>query len=541
MGGDEPVDMPAENRAESALELLKSLARADEDPDRFTQACLDWSRLSQDATAIPEFQSVLSMISTSGRETLDPISEQSDFASPSASLFTLDINGIVTSIPRDLSEFLSLKVGDTLEPLSFENDEGPSVQIGHVVELSDRFGLNRHIKIWPQLDDGLVTGYTARVVLSSISQRLREQLKSEYDLTTSEIEILQLVFLRLNLEQVADMRGIKLSTVRTHISRITSKLSCRSLVEAVSTTLELSRALINEPPPLDLTPEVSESQVRHLTLPTPGRSVEYRRYGPTGGQPVIVLHSLEYGYIPSPQMIRSASSRGLNLIFPVRPGFGATSRVESSQDAARMMLEFVRALELSSVTLVGLSTAAPIALLMSADRQRIGKTALVNYGLNVADKLSNIQPSWIRGMLRMSLNSPSSFTVGLRALTTIIRTFGGLRFYRRLYANQASDQAYLEKNQSSFELTSNYLVRAYSQSIRHDIVAAFLNNRDLESSFRDDREILVTNSSDQHGVAADAARDDAARLGVRFDEAPYPGRNWLFQNPDYFFDLIESM
>lgn len=541
MGGDEPADMTAENRAESALELLKSLARADEDPDRFTQACLDWSRLSQDATAIPEFQSVLSMISTSGRESLDPISEQSDFASPNASLFTLDINGIVTSIPRDLSEFLSLKVGDTLEPLSFENDDGPSVQIGHVIELSDRFGLNRNIKIWPQLDDGLVTGYAARVVLSSISQRLREHLKSEFDLTTSEIEILQLVFLRLNLEQIADMRGIKISTVRTHVSRITSKLSCHSLVEAVSTTLELSRALINEPPPLDLAPDLSESQVRHLTLPTPGRSVEYRRYGPTGGQPVIVLHSLEYGYIPSPEMIRAASDRGLNLIFPVRPGFGATSRGASAQDAVRMLLEFMRALELAPATVVGLSTAAPLALQMSAERQRVAKTVLVNYGLNVADKLSNIQPSWIRGMLRMSLNSPSSFAVGLRALTGIIRTFGGLRFYRRLYASQASDLAYLESNQSLFELSSSYLVRAHSQSIRHDIVSAFLNNRELESSFGDNRNILVANSSDQHGVAADEARIDATRLGVRFDEAPHPGRNWLFQNPAYFFDLIESM
>lgn len=541
MNGDPTAKPAPEARAESALELLKSLARADEDPDRFTQACLDWSRLSQDATAIPEFQSVLSMISAPGTETLDPVAGQSDFASPSASLFTLDVNGVVTSIPRDLSEFLRLKSGDALEQLAFKNDDGAADRLGRVVELSDRFGLNRSIKIWPQLDDGLVTAYVARVVLWSMSQRLRDHLKTEHDLTSSEIEILQLVFLRLNLEQIAEMRGIKISTVRTHVSRIISKLNCRSLVEAVSTTLELSHALTNELPPIDMSPKISESQVRHLALPTPGRSVEYRRYGPTDGHPVIMLHSLEYGYIPSSEMIRSASERGLNLIFPVRPGFGATSRIESSQDAARMLLEFLRALELTSATVVGLSTAAPLALQMSSDRQRVGKTVLVNYGLNVADKLSNIQPSWIRGMLRMSLNSPSSFAVGLRALTTIIRTFGGLRFYRRLYASQATDQEFLEKNQSAFELTSNYLVRAYSQSIRHDIVAAFLNNRDLESSFRDDRDILVANSSDQHGVAADAARADAARLGVRFDEAPYPGRNWLFQNPDYFFGLIDSL
>ena len=53
--------------------------------------------------------------------------------------------------------------------------------------------------------------------------------------------------------------------------------------------------------------------------------------------------------------------------------------------------------------------AAPLALQMSADRQLVQRTVLVNYGLNVTDKLKNIQPRWIRGMVRMTLNSPSSF------------------------------------------------------------------------------------------------------------------------------------
>ncbi len=527
-----------DGRAESALELLKSLARADEDPDRFTQACLDWSRLSQDATSIPEFQSVLSMISMPAQDVPNQPVKKGDFSSNEAFVFTLDENGAVLSIPRDLSEFLGLKSGDVIEHVALQADDTKADQLGRMVELQDRFDLNRRIKIWPQIEDGLITGYTARAVLSSMSARLRDHLKQEFELTSSEIEILQLIFLRLNLEQVADMRRIKLSTVRTHVSRIISKLNCRSLVEAVSTTLELSHALNNDLPPLDIKPELNENRVRYLVLPTAGKRVEYRRYGLTSGHPVIVLHSLEYGYFPSPEMIGAASQRGLNLIFPVRPGFGGTSRAESATDAARILLEFVRALELTEVSVVGLSTAAPLALQMSADRQRVGKTTLVNYGLNVTDKLKNIQPSWIRGMLRMSLNSPSSFAFGVRTLTTIIRTFGGLRFYRRLYASQASDLDFLERHHALFELTSNYLVRAHNQSIRHDIIAAFLNNRDLESSFGDDRDILVANSSDQHGVAADEARTDAARLGVRFEEAPFPGRNWLFQDPDYFFDLI---
>lgn len=540
MDADQTTTKDEDNRAESALELLKSLARADEDPDRFTQACLDWSRLSDDATSIPEFQSVLSMISAPAGGAPNRSTDESDLTLDRSYVFTLDANGVVASIPRTLTDFLNLKSGDSIAQLVLTTNRGRADFSESLIELADRFGLSRHVKVWPQIDDGHVIGYTARVVLSTMSPRLRDHLKRTHELTSTEIEILQLVFLRLNLEQVSEVRGIKLSTVRTHVSRIISKLNCRSLVEVVSTTLELSHALAQQLPPVDIELEANENRVRHLALPTPGVSVEYRRYGPTNGRPVVLLHSLEYGYIPSVDMIRSVSERGINLILPIRPGFGATSPVDSTLDAARTLLEFVRAMELTNVTLVGVSTAAPLALQMSADRQRVGRTVLVNYGLNVADKLKNIQPSWIRGMLRMSLNSPSSFAFGLRTMTTIIRTFGGLRFYKRLYASQASDQDYLQKNPSLFEATSNYLVRANSQSIRHDIVSAFLNNRDLESSFKDDRDILVANSSDQHGVAADEARIDADRLGVRFDEAPYPGRNWLFQHPDYFFSLIES-
>jgi DNA-binding CsgD family transcriptional regulator/pimeloyl-ACP methyl ester carboxylesterase len=540
LSADQSSHLEQDRRAESALELLKSLARADEDPDRFTQACLDWSRLSQDATSIPEFQSVLAMMTTPAADLLGPTAQQDERSGQDPYVFSLDANGAIAAIPRELSEFLNVKTGDTIQDLALPADDPVAPPQERLVELTDRFDLTRRIKVWPRLEDGIVTGFTARAVLSTISPRLRTHMRDHFGLTLSELEILQLVFLRLNLEQVAEMRGIKLSTVRTHVSRIIGKLGCRSLVEAVSTTLELSHALSSELPPVDLKPDINENRVRHLTLPIPGKSIEYRRYGPTDGRPVIVLHSLEYGYIPSPAMVKAASERHLNLIFPIRPGFGDTSRAESTQESMRLLLEFVRTLELTDVTLVGLSTAAPLALQMSADRQQIERTVLVNYGLNVADKLKNIQPNWIRGMLRMSLNSPSSFAFGLRTLTTIIRTFGGLRFYRRLYANQSSDQDYLEQNQALFERTSNYLVRAHSQSIRHDIIAAFLNNRELESSFADDRDILVANSADQHGVAADEARADASRLGVRFDEAPYPGRNWVFQHPDYFFDLILS-
>lgn len=147
--------------------------------------------------------------------------------------------------------------------------------------------------------------------------------------------------------------------------------------------------------------------------------MEYRRYGSASGHPVIVLHSIEYGYMPSQRMIEAARARHLNLIFPIRPGFGDTNATETLPEAADLIAEFIRVLKLEDVTLIGLSTAAPLALLVQDRNARIGQTLLVNYGLNVQDKLKGIQPAWIRGLLRMSLSSSTSFNFGIRTLRSM--------------------------------------------------------------------------------------------------------------------------
>ncbi|MEM7459909.1 MAG: helix-turn-helix transcriptional regulator [Pseudomonadota bacterium] len=540
MDPNKVTDPASDARAEAALELLRSLANAGDDPDQFAQACLDWSRLSEDATSVPDFLSVLALLSdTRPKPSEDPHHAFQADIDP-ADVFSVDLEGVIARIPKELSNRFDLNEGDQVPADLREKLRQETPRDTLIAQIPDRFGIKRQVRVCPVLRDEVVSGFIAYAVMTKLAADIRIYLREHYALTTSEIEILQLVMQRHSLEQIAEIRGGKLNTVRTHVSRINSKLDCHSLVEAVSTVIEISNALKLRSPETPKLPDEDENTTRRISLETPGACVEYRRYGSSSGHPVIVLHSLEYGHIPSQKMIEAARARHLNLIFPVRPGFGDTTQAETLHTAADLMAEFIRVLKLEDVTLIGLSTAAPLALLIQDRNARIGQTLLVNYGLNVADKLKGIQPSWIRGLLRMALNSPASFTFGFRTLYSMLRTFGGQRFYRMLYRNQSSDLDYVEDHLDHFATIANYIAQSNRTNARLDIQSAFLPNPDLESILARSASIRVINGAAQHGIGPEESQADAKRLNVEFRLVDHPGRNWMFQHPEALFSEMLS-
>ena len=203
------TEIAVKSRAEAALALLRSLARAGEDPEKFAQACRDWARLSDDVESLPEFRSVLSMLTAEPNDIeAIPVRWPSEAPSP-ADTFTLDAKGKISSVPKDLGAQLDLKIGDLLHP-SLRPGSTPDISMsGLLIERPDKSGISRQIKVYPKLIDGMLAGYTGQVFLYRLSDAVRTHLTRHFGLTTSELEILELVLRRHRLEQVADLRGIK--------------------------------------------------------------------------------------------------------------------------------------------------------------------------------------------------------------------------------------------------------------------------------------------------------------------------------------------
>ena len=529
------VELNADRRAEAALQLLRSLAKAGEDPDTFAQACVDWSRLEEDATSVPDFMTVLGLLSGDSNQTVDQL--QSKYQDHE--VFRFDADGTIISISNELSLQLGIMAGQSIAAHISGLQETHAIGQPILITLPDAFGIARQVRLYPIAPNGQITGYLARAVLTRLSPSVHAHLHHHYGLTKSEIQILELVLRRQTLEQVAAIRNSTLNTVRTHIARLIQKLGCHSLVEAVATALEISNALAATPPPPPLLvdqEDVHRSQT--ISVDAQGRQVEFRQYGPRDGRPVIILHSLEYGYAPSDKMIEVANARRLNLIFPLRPGFGATSAAPTREEAAQIVRAFIETLDLSDVTLLGLSFSGPLALAVQDQNPRISQTSVINYGLNAQDKMKNIHPRWVRGMLRMGLSSTASFSFGANTALSMIKTFGGPRFFRTVYRSQESDQVFVEENLPLFEMYADYIAGADLQALRNDIESALLPNPDLDGQISRAKSLTAMISCDQNGVGSAETEADAKRLGLTFKTFEHRGRNWLFKHPDALFDEL---
>jgi len=95
-------------------------------------------------------------------------------------------------------------------------------------------------EIFAALEDLLTGGspmssVIARRVVASFAER-DKHYKNEYNLSTRENEILDLLARGLRLKEIADKLFITINTVRTHIRHIYEKLQVQSRVEALNKT-----------------------------------------------------------------------------------------------------------------------------------------------------------------------------------------------------------------------------------------------------------------------------------------------------------------
>lgn len=539
-----------QNVSEIALFLLRSLAQAGESNQFFEAAMEDWRRWSSDARSLPEFEQILSFMLQSGErsgvafETVDdkaPLSFSKDY-------ILLNERGAVVAIAPDVSYVLNLRKDDVLAQARVDSLSAAYTKAGVrrdrpvPISIMDRFNIERVVIVFPYLVPSKTDNHLiAILVRPTFGPRMLEFFSQSKGLTPTEIEILQAAARRYRIEQIAELKNISLNTVRTHISRLNKKLDCRSLSEslALATEMELSFK-VRQAPLAGISMNVKQ-QSRTVVLPDGEGRFEFRRYGEASGRPLVLLHSGEYGFSPSDSFVNEAKARGVCLYFPLRPGFGSTSKALSSTEAARMLSGFVDVMGLRDVTLVALSTGAPTALRMSDPKHRIKRTVFVNYALNTPSKIEYIQPLWMQGLIASAIESPAAFKLAMGAARSILRKHGARNLYESLYHGFHEDLEFLKINNSLFEVWSDYFTGADPHNLMLDVVSSFTNLRNIDVLVRGHKKLTIINGDNQYLVPNDHVRAEAVRLGVEFYTVEHSGRNWLFAEPVKFFDFLERL
>lgn len=168
-------------------------------------------------------------------------------------------------------------------------------------------------------------------------QYLGPILQDLFNLTQAEIEIVRLMMSGAKVSEIAQKRSASITTVRSQLRSIFSKTDTSSQIECLRMVIGL--ALMHDRDDgnlvaariqagIDTAHYPRENQRRVLKLKN-GRQIDYSIFGAKNGPKlkgrILFLHDQAIGDTWFKDAVIAASRAGLQIIAPLRPGFGRTT------------------------------------------------------------------------------------------------------------------------------------------------------------------------------------------------------------------------
>ncbi|MCP5179874.1 MAG: alpha/beta fold hydrolase [Pseudomonadales bacterium] len=219
---------------------------------------------------------------------------------------------------------------------------------------------------------------------------LSSLLAESFSLTKAERSVVRLLAEGCSVEQAAAARNASIATVRTQLQSIYQKTRVSGLTELVRLVIGLaafspSDARIEEeslsagrPAPYP------RAEHRHLLTLPDGRTLDYAVFGAKGGRPLLLLHDGICGNGWPASAIDEARRLGLQIISPLRPGYGRseplrTRRRDTLNTIVKDILYLLDYLGIDSVVIVAkvLGSASGTRLMAIAPERVSGMLAVV--------------------------------------------------------------------------------------------------------------------------------------------------------------------
>ena len=204
-------------------------------------------------------------------------------------------------------------------------------------------------------DDGKIKIILRRLTIDW-SDELQNVLKSSFNLSPKEIELVWELSAVGNLDRLAQKDNRSKHTLRAQLKSVFQKMNVNSQPELMQNTATLSRFCRE----LDFEPagqvESQESTAFTFRLRT-GRNMPVYFLGPETGRPVVFIHGMMDGVDMPSENLKQLDNHNIRFIAPVRPGFGSADFQEDVIRApeiyANQIKELVCELELRDFLLLG--------------------------------------------------------------------------------------------------------------------------------------------------------------------------------------------
>ena len=253
--------------------------------------------------------------------------------------------------------------------------------------------------------------------------------RDAFELTEAESKVAVLLAGGSRLPDIAAERGVSIDTVRTQIKTIKSKTGVADIPALVRLMYGFNAAALA---PTSRAARASAGagsrRARHGVKLGDGRHLDYLEQGAPDGEPVLLFHNIPYGAELPAAAIEAAHARGLRIIAPFRPGFGASNSVPERGDqlvtrVAQDTAQLLDHLHIREVVAVAHSTGAPYALRFARLHPRM-VTRLVGVSRPPAwrDEWADQLPQRQRFMLRLTRFAPQLLPVVAWAMLAVMES-----------------------------------------------------------------------------------------------------------------------
>ena len=419
--------------------------------------------------------------------------------------------------------------------------ESPRPPVVAALSAEDGEAMLAELRIESAADDGaalvLVRGLDMAVNDASMAA-----LAQAHELTEAETAIARLTARGFGAAEIATWRDTSVETVRTQLKSLREKTGARSQMEILRLVAGL--APLAEAAPRR--PDYGMPRRHGLIQLSGGRRMEYMRVGPAGGRPILVLHAVLFGFRWPDALTARLVEAGFTLYFPVRPGYGLTSRTSGALDfdeEVRDLAEFADKMDFDTYEVVGQGVSAGVAAAL-AERHHNRVSAIASVAgylpLNL-DQFFEDMTAWQRVTLHVARNAPKLISLTSSLSARMMRKIGAEEFYAKTFSNSPSDTA-VTRDPEALKLLSASLDLVRAQNLRGLNVDFPRVMEDWQARWSQMRTPYLQIHGDEKQVFAPGKAASACNRhpAVRFELVKGGGQMLAYSHPEAVADLLIS-
>ncbi len=268
-----------------------------------------------------------------------------------------------------------------------------------------------------------------------------------------------------------------------------------------------------------------------------GKRVQFMQFGADNLRPVIWLHSLEYPAAPPWGLCVDAAAEGFGIVAVRRGGFGESSAVDSIDEEAAVLCEFLDQADLEDVILVAEGTARQAGLKLARSSPRVSFTFLARpaYSESYAGDLD----PWTVNLVIQALQTQAGASLSLAALTLIGRRAGHTALYEMLFTH-ADDRAFIQTHPRDLLEAWESFSRVNAETFRRNL-SILINDPTLGPGALADFPGMALIGAETLPAWREAFEAKSASLGIPTACLPRGAFFTLHQSAGAFIDLFKEV